>query len=95
VLRGLVLNQRLSVSVAEELLGAEPSERAAMARRAIEEEWDFKRTRAEVRGHTAAFHPRLREWVVAIRDLVANATLSTGERHLRIELADDIHAAAG
>ncbi|MBV9577974.1 MAG: ParB/RepB/Spo0J family partition protein [Chloroflexi bacterium] len=95
VLRGLVLNQRLSVSVAEELLGADPSERAAMARRAIEEEWDFKRTRAEVRGHTAAFHPRLREWVVAIRDLVANATLSTGEKHLLTELADEIHAAAG
>ena len=39
VLRALVLNQRLSVSVAEELLAAEPGERAAMARRAIEEEW--------------------------------------------------------
>jgi ParB family chromosome partitioning protein len=94
VLRGLVLNQRLSVSVAEELLAAEPSERGAMARRAIQEEWDFKRTRAEVRGHTAAFHPRLREWVVAIRDLVANATLSSGEKRLLLELADEIHATA-
>jgi ParB family chromosome partitioning protein len=93
VLRGLVLSQRLAVSVAEELLGAEPSERGALARRAIAEQWDFKRTRAEVRGHTAAFHPRLREWVVAIRDLVANATLSTGEKRLLRELADAIRAA--
>ena len=95
MLRSLVLNRRLSASVAEELLGADPSERAAMARRAIDEEWDFKRTRAEIRGHTAAFHPRLREWVVAIRDLVANATLSTGEKRLLCELADEIHAASG
>ncbi|MBV9579522.1 MAG: hypothetical protein JO057_13120 [Chloroflexi bacterium] len=61
----------------------------------LDEEWDFKRTRAEVCGHTAAFHPRLREWVVAIRDLVANATLSTGENRLLRELADEIHAASG
>src|SRR5262249_32698246 len=82
VLRGVVLSQRLPVSVAEELLRADPSERAAMARRAIAEEWDFRRARAEARGHTAAFHPKLREWVVAIRDLVAHATLSIGERRL-------------
>ncbi|MBV9577171.1 MAG: ParB/RepB/Spo0J family partition protein [Chloroflexi bacterium] len=94
VLRGLVLRQRLPVSVAEELLGAQPSERAALARRAIEEQWDFRRTRAEVRGHTAAFHPKLREWVVAIRDLVANASLSSGEKHLLSELAEEIRAAA-
>ncbi|MBV9581739.1 MAG: ParB/RepB/Spo0J family partition protein [Chloroflexi bacterium] len=93
VLRALVLNQRLSVSVAEELLAAEPGERAAMARRAIEEEWDSKRTRTEVRGHMVAFHPRLREWVVALRDLVANATLSTSEKRLLFELADEIRAA--
>ena len=94
-LRVLVLSQRLPVSVAEELLGAEPNERAALARRAIAEQWDFRRTRAEVRGHMAAFHPRLREWVVAIRDLVANATLSTGEKRLLRELADEIRAAEG
>jgi ParB family chromosome partitioning protein len=94
VLRGLVLGQRLPVSVAEELLGAEPSERAALARRAIEEQWDSKHTRAEVRGHMAAFHPRLREWVVAIRDLVANASLSMGEKRLLRELADELHAVA-
>ena len=41
VLRGLVLSQRMPVSVAEELLGSDPSERAAMARRAIAEQWDF------------------------------------------------------
>ena len=35
-------------------------------------------------------HPRLREWVVGIRDLVANATLSTGEKRLLRELAEDI-----
>jgi hypothetical protein len=93
-LRTLVLNQRLPVSVAEELLGAAPSERADLARRAVAEQWDFKRTRAEVRGHTAAFHPRLHEWVVAIRDLVANATLSTGEKRLLRELAEEICAAA-
>lgn len=90
-----MLSQRLPVSVAEELLGADPSERAALARRAIAEQWDFKRTRAEVRGHTAAFHPRLHEWVTAIRDLVANATLSTGEKRLLQDLAEEIQAAAG
>jgi ParB family chromosome partitioning protein len=95
VLRGLVLSQRLPVSVAEELLGAEPSERADMARRAVLEQWDFKRTRAEVRGQYAAFHPRLRECVMAIRDLVANATLSTGDKRLLRELVEEIRVAAG
>jgi ParB/RepB/Spo0J family partition protein len=92
VLRGLVLTQRLAVSVAEELLGAPPSERPEIARRAVAEQWDFKRARAEVRGHTAAFHPRLREWVHAIRDLMAHASLSAGEKHLLRELAEEIHA---
>jgi len=93
-LRGLVLSQRLPVSVAEELLGADANKRADLARRAATQHWDQKRTRAEVRGHTAAFHPQLREWVGAIRELVANASLSTGEKRLLSELAEQIRAAS-
>lgn len=87
-LRRLVLTDRLAVSVAEELLAADAAVRADLARRAVREQWDQKRARAEARGYTAAFHPELRKHVRDIRDLVANATLSVGERDLLRQLAD-------
>jgi ParB-like chromosome segregation protein Spo0J len=92
-LRALVLDTRLSVSVAEELLAAEPDKRSALAKRAAHERWDQKRARAEARGHTAAFHPQLREHVGAIRELVSHATLSRGEKELLRELAEHLLAA--
>jgi ParB family chromosome partitioning protein len=87
-LRALVLADELSVSVAEELLAADQEKRASLAKRAVREQWDQKRARAESRGHTGAFHPQLRAHVHEIRDLVAHTSLSTGERQLLRQLAE-------
>jgi ParB family chromosome partitioning protein len=85
VLRGLVLDNRLPISVAEELLAADPEQRADLARQAAREQWDQKRARAEARGYSAAFHPQLRVQIRQIRELVANTTLSVGERQLLLQ----------
>jgi hypothetical protein len=86
ILRPLVLNGRLPVSTAEELLGADESKRAELARRAVGERWDQKQARAEARGYTEAFHPQLRVHVNQIRELASHAALSLGERELLREL---------
>jgi ParB family chromosome partitioning protein len=87
-LRPLVLSGRLSASVAEELLATEPPRRAELARRAVRENWDQKRARAEARGYTAPFHPQLRVHANGIRQLATHASLSTGERELLRDLGE-------
>lgn len=86
-LRKSVLEGRLQVSVAEELLASESNTRFDLARRAVNERWDQRRARAEARGYTAAFHPQLRGRVQELLDLVTNSTLSEGERDLLMQLA--------
>ena len=85
VLRALVLGNQLPISVAEELLAADPEQRTELARQAAREQWDQKRARAEARGYSAAFHPQLRVQIRQIRELVANTTLSVGERQLLLQ----------
>jgi ParB family transcriptional regulator, chromosome partitioning protein len=87
-LRPYVLNQQLLVSVAEELLAADPNTRAALAKQAVREQWDQKRARAEARGYTTAFHPGLRRQIHDLRDMVANASLSVGEQTQLRQLAE-------
>jgi ParB family transcriptional regulator, chromosome partitioning protein len=50
VLAPLVLENRLSVTVAEELLPAPPERREALAEQAADEQWDLATARAAVRG---------------------------------------------
>jgi ParB family transcriptional regulator, chromosome partitioning protein len=50
VLAPLVLERRLSFTVAEELLPAPPERRATLARQAVDEQWDLAAARAAVRG---------------------------------------------
>jgi ParB family chromosome partitioning protein len=50
ILAPLVLERRLSVTVAEELLPAPPERRASLARQAVDEQWDLAAARAAVRG---------------------------------------------
>jgi ParB family chromosome partitioning protein len=88
ILRTLVLDNRLPVSIAEELLAADSEKRPELAKRALREHWDQKRARAEARGYTAAFHPELRGHIQVIRALVANASLSTGERQQLRQLGE-------
>jgi hypothetical protein len=71
-----VLERQLSLSVAEELLAADPRTRAALAKEAAREQWDQKRIRAEARGHAATFHPALRRQINDLRDLVGHAAIS-------------------
>jgi ParB family chromosome partitioning protein len=85
VLRPLVLGNQLPISVAEELLAADPERRSDLARRAAREQWDQKHARAEARGYTAAFHPQLQVQIRQIREVVASATLSVGERQLLLQ----------
>jgi ParB family transcriptional regulator, chromosome partitioning protein len=87
-LRTLVINQQLLVSVAEELLAADEDSRAGLAKRAVREQWDQKRARAEARGYTAAFHPGLRRQIHDLREMVANASLSVGEQTQLRQLAE-------
>jgi ParB family transcriptional regulator, chromosome partitioning protein len=91
-LRALILHDRIAPTVAEELLGVNPERRVQLARRAAAERWDQRRARAEVRGYGAAFHPELRQHVAALRTLMANASLSVGERDLLQEVARQILA---
>jgi ParB family chromosome partitioning protein len=88
VLRPLVLDNRLPVSIAEELLAADPEKRPELVKRALHEHWDQKRTRAEARGYAAAFHPKLRGHIQEIRELVSTASLSLGERKQLRQLAE-------
>jgi hypothetical protein len=87
-LRSLVLDDRLPVSIAEELLAADAEKRPELAKRAVREQWDQKRARAEARGHTAAFHPQLRAHIHEIRELVSKASLSVGERRQLRQLGE-------
>ncbi len=91
-LRALILRDRIAPTVAEELLGASPDQRPQLAKRAAAERWDQRRARAEVRGYGAAFHPELRQQVAGLRALMANASLSVGERGLLQELARQVLA---
>ena len=79
-LRPLVLRNELSVAIAEELLTASAARRPELAKQAVRERWDRRRARAEARGYTAAFHPHLRAQVSGLRELIASASLSMGER---------------
>jgi hypothetical protein len=76
--------------VAEELLAATTEQRPQLAKRAAAEHWDQRRARAEVRGYSAAFHPELRQHAADLRALIANASLSVGERDLLQEFARQI-----
>ena len=86
-LRPLILRDQIPTTVAEELLAAAPEQRPRLARQAAAEKWDQRRARAEVRGYAAPFHPRLREHVASLRELVTHSTLSLGERELLEEFA--------
>jgi ParB family chromosome partitioning protein len=86
-LRPLILRDQIPTTVAEELLGAPDDQRPRLARQAAAERWDQRRARAEVRGYTAPFHPRLREHVASLRELITHSTLSLGERELLEEFA--------
>ena len=88
VLRTFVIGQRLPVSVAEELLAADQDHRSELAKCAVREHWDQKRARAEARGYTAAFHPRLRRQIHDLKEFVANASLSVGEQAQLRQLAE-------
>jgi ParB family chromosome partitioning protein len=91
-LRALILRDRVAPTVAEELLAAGSERRAQLARRAAAERWDQRRARAEVRGYGAAFHPEVRQHVAGLRALMANVSLSVGERDLLQEFARQILA---
>jgi hypothetical protein len=82
-----ILRDQISPSVAEELLAAPPDQRPRLARLAATGQWDQRRARAEVRGHTMPFHPRLREHVADLRELITHSTLSLVERELLEEFA--------
>ena len=86
-LRRLVLERKLPISVAEELLAATPDVRGTLARRAAREQWDQKRARAEARGITA-FHPALRRQIRDLWDVVDKATLSVREQAQLRDLAE-------
>jgi ParB/RepB/Spo0J family partition protein len=86
-LRPLIMHGQIPRTVAEELLAVAPEQRSRVAKQAAAEHWDQRRARAEARGYTAPFHPRLRENVASLRELMAHATLSLGERELLHEFA--------
>ncbi len=86
-MRALILRDRIAPTVAEELLAAGVEKRPQLAKRAAAERWDQRRARAEVRGYGAAFHPELRQHVAELRTLMANASLSVGERDVLQEFA--------
>jgi ParB family chromosome partitioning protein len=79
-LRPLVLRNELSVAIAEELLAASASRRPDLAKQAVRAGWDRRRARAEARGYTAASHPHRRAQVSGLREPIASASLSAGER---------------
>jgi ParB family transcriptional regulator, chromosome partitioning protein len=87
-LRRFVLDRRLTISVAEELLAADDDARAALARQAVRERWDQKRARGEARGHQAVVQPALRRQIRALRETVANTSLSASEQSQLRQLAD-------
>jgi ParB family chromosome partitioning protein len=86
-LRALILRDQIPPSVAEELLAAPEDQRPRLARLAATEQWDQRRARLEVRGHTVPFQPRLHEQVADLRELITHSTLSLVERELLEEFA--------
>jgi ParB family chromosome partitioning protein len=86
-LRTLILRDQIPTTVAEELLTAPDDQRPRLAKQAAAEQWDQRRARAEARGYTAPFHPRLREHVADLRELITHSSLSLGERELLEDFA--------
>src|SRR4051794_11469012 len=64
VLAPLVLQNRLTISAAEELLTVSPERRKQLAQRAADERWDHARVRASVKSRRAAERPESRRSVV-------------------------------
>jgi ParB family chromosome partitioning protein len=78
VLAPLVLDRKLSVTVAEELLPAPTERRALLARQAVDEQWDLAAARAAVRGGSSRKG--------SVRDIERGRSLLRQLRELRAAL---------
>ncbi len=97
VLAPLVLQNRITISAAEELLTVSPEKRKLLAHRAADERWDHARVRAAVTGRkaTAAADARktsllrfTRGLRAALRDVMPHELTEAQRRELRLLFMD-------
>ena len=94
VLAPLVLQQQLSTSAAEELLILEPVKRKALAKTAVDEQWDHARVRAAVRAcfeskqRGAHVHGLARQLRQSLQGKFPSQLTETDRRELRLLFKD-------
>jgi ParB family chromosome partitioning protein len=96
VLAPLVLQNRITISAAEELLTATPERRRLLAHRAADERWDHARVRAAVKSRRDTTSNVRRSGVVrsarslraALRDIVPHELTEAQRRELRLLFMD-------